>query len=62
MKKIWYLSPINQLSTSDVVVAETLARTQKVAEECGKTTISVTYDLVIAKKGNANPVFRKTQI
>ena len=47
---------------SDVLVAETLARTQKVAGECGKTTTSVTYDLAIAKKGNANPVFRKTQI
>ena len=42
--------PINQSPTSDAVVAETLARTQNVAEECGKRTISFTYDLAIAKK------------
>ena len=33
--------PINQSPTSDAVVAETLARTQNVAEECGKRTISL---------------------
>ena len=50
MQKIWYLSPVNQSPTPDAVVAETLARAQKVAEECGKRTASVTYDLAIAKK------------
>ena len=50
MQKIWYLSPINESPTSDAVVAETLATAQKVAEECGKRTISVNYDLAIAKK------------
>lgn len=29
--------------------AETLARAQKVADECGKRPTSVTYDLAIAK-------------
>ena len=50
MQKIWHLSPINQLSTFDAVVAETLARAQKIAEECGKRTVSLTYDLAVAKK------------
>lgn len=39
MQKIWYLSSISQLPTSDAIVAETLARAQKVS-----------YDLAIAKK------------
>ena len=43
------MSPINQSSTSDAVVVETLHRAQ-VAEEGGKEAISVTYDLAIAKK------------
>ena len=50
MQKIWHLSPINQLSTFDAVVAETLARAQKIAEECGKRTVSLTYDLAVAKR------------
>ena len=40
----------NQSSpTYDVVVAETLVRAQKVAEDCGKRTISAIF-LAIAKK------------
>ena len=39
MQKIWCLSSINQSPTSDAIVAETLARAQKVS-----------YDLAIAKK------------
>ena len=35
--------------TSTSVIAETLKRPQKVAEECNKYNISVTYDLAIAK-------------
>ena len=50
MQKIWYMSPINQSPTSDAVVAETMNKAVKVAEECGKKSISVTYDLAIAKK------------
>ena len=37
------------MSHSTAVVAETLKRSQKVAEECNKYNISVTYDLEIAK-------------
>ena len=35
--------------TSTSVVVEQLKRSQEVAEECNKCTISVTYDLAIAK-------------
>ena len=40
---------MNRSPTSTSVVAETLKRSQKVAEECSKYNISVTYDLAIAK-------------
>ena len=40
---------INLPPTRLDVVAETLRRTQKVAEECGDQTVVVTYDLAIAK-------------
>ena len=40
---------MNESPTSTSVVAETLKRSQKVAEECNKYNISVTYDLAIAK-------------
>ena len=32
MQKVWYLKQMNELSTSSLVVAETLKRSQKVAE------------------------------
>ena len=49
-RKYGIYPPINQSLTSNAVAAEILARAQNVAEECGKKTISVTYDLPIAKK------------
>ena len=49
MQKVWYLKQMNESPTSTSVVAETLKRSQKVAEECNKYNISVTYDLAIAK-------------
>ena len=48
-QKVWYLKQMNQSPTSTSVVAERLTRSQKVAQECSKCTISVTYDLAIAK-------------
>ena len=48
-QKVWYLKQMNESPTSTSVVAETLKRSQKVAEECNKYNISVTYDLAIAK-------------
>ena len=56
------MSPINQSPTSDSVVAETLNRAQKVAIECGKESVAVTYDLAIAKKAmqiqsTENPIY-----
>ena len=50
IQKIWYMSPINQSPTSDSVVAETLNIAQKVAIECEKESVAVTYELAIAKK------------
>ena len=49
MQKVWYLKQMNKSSTSTSVVAEMLKQSQKVAEECNKYTISVTYDLAITK-------------
>ena len=40
---------IYQSPTSTAVVAETMNRAQHVAQEAGKESISVTYDLAIAK-------------
>ena len=47
--KFWYLKQMNESPTSTSVVAETLKRSQKVAEECNIYNISVTYNLAIAK-------------
>ena len=41
-KKVWYLKQINEVS-------EILKQSQKVAEECNKYSISVTYDIATAK-------------
>ena len=49
MQKISYLSQINQSPTSYAVVQETLKRSLKILEERGKSSISVTMDLAIAK-------------
>ena len=49
MQKVWNLKQMNESPTSTSVVAEMLKRSQDVAEECNKYTISVTYDLAIAK-------------
>ena len=48
-QKVWYLPQINESPTSVAVVAETMRRAQRIAEECKKKSISVTYDLAIAK-------------
>lgn len=57
MQKIWHLSPINQLLSSDTVVKQQkhkktseTAKVQNFAEECRKKTILVTYNLAIAEK------------
>ena len=49
MQKVWNLKQMNESPTSTSLVAEMLKRSQEVAEECNKYTISVTYDLAIAK-------------
>ena len=49
LQKVWYLPQINQSPTSSAVVAETMRRAQRIASESNKTSISVTYDLTIAK-------------
>ena len=41
-KKVWYLKQINEVS-------EILKQSQKVAAECNKYSISVTYDIATAK-------------
>ena len=46
---MWYLPQINLSPTSNAVVVETLKRTLSIANECGRKTIAVTYDLAIAK-------------
>ena len=48
-QKVWYLKQMNESPTSTTVVAETLKRSQNVAEECNKYNMSVTCDLAIAK-------------
>ena len=48
-QKIWYLPQINQSSTSNSIVVETMRRSLCIAKECGKTAIVVTYDIAIAK-------------
>ena len=49
MHKVWYLPQINQSPTTTTVVAETMNRAQRIAHECKKKYIAVTYDLAIAK-------------
>ena len=46
-QKVWYLKQMNESPTSTSVVAETLKRSQKVAEECNKYNMSVTYDQLL---------------
>ena len=46
---IWYLPQINISPTSSAVVRETMKRAQRMAVECNKENIAVTYDLAIAK-------------
>ena len=48
-QKVWYLPQINQSPTNHSVVAETMRRSQKIAQEANKNSIAVTYDLAIAK-------------
>ena len=48
-QKVWYLEQINQSPTSTTVVIETLRRALKIATECKLNSISVTFDLAIAK-------------
>ena len=48
-QKIWYLPKINQSPTSNAVIVETMNRSLSIANECGKKSIAVTYDLAIAK-------------
>ena len=47
--KIWYMRQIPFSPTSNTVVAETLNRSLKGADECDRETISCTFDLNIAK-------------
>ena len=49
IQNIVYLPQINASPTSYAVVKETMTRALRIAEECGKTSIAVTYDLAIAK-------------
>ena len=48
-RQVWYLPQINLSPTSNTVVVETLKRSLSIANECGRKTIAVTYDLAIAK-------------
>ena len=48
-QKIWYLPQINMSPTSHAVVVETLKKALRIATECHKKSIVVTYDLAIAK-------------
>ena len=49
VQKVWYLPQINQSPTTTAVVAETMNRALKIADESGRKSIAVTYDLAIAK-------------
>ena len=46
---VWYLPQINASPTSFTVIAETLKRSIKLADESGRHTISVSCDLAVAK-------------
>ena len=59
IQKIWYLPQINESPTSNAVVVETLQRSLRLASECGKSEIAVTYDLAIAKVAMQKPKFDK---
>ena len=45
IQKVWDLPQINETPTLTAVVAETLNRAQRIASECEKELISVTYGL-----------------
>ncbi|CAB4037633.1 Hypothetical predicted protein [Paramuricea clavata] len=49
LQKVWYVPQINQSPTPTAVVAETMRHAQGIANESKKESISVTYDLAIAK-------------
>ena len=49
IQKIWSLPQINETPTSTAEVTETLKRAQRIASECEKELLSVTYDLATAK-------------
>ena len=48
-QQVWYLPQINASPTSRSVVVETMKRSLEMAYEAGRDSISVTYDLAIAK-------------
>ena len=49
IQKVWDLPQINETPILTAVVAETLNRAQRIASECEKELISVTYGLATAK-------------
>ena len=49
IQKVWYLPQIYEIPSSRDVVAETLHRAQRIASECEKGLIFVTYDLATPK-------------
>lgn len=49
VQKIEYLTQINNSPTDPAVIKETMRRSLKIASECGKSFMNVTYDLAIAK-------------
>lgn len=46
--KTCYLTPINDSSTAENVILETMKESQKIAQEAKQSEIEVTYDLAIA--------------
>lgn len=49
IQKVWYLPQINESPTSRAVVAETMNRSIAIADEAGRFSIAVTYDLAVAR-------------
>ena len=49
IQKVWYLPQISESLTSHSVVVETSKRSLKIADEANRDSISVTYNLAIAK-------------